>query len=216
MERSNRATTLAPLTGALFVVLTVVSMIVAGEPPDADDPVEDIVEFWADNDTAVLIGSMVEALGAVALIFFAASLHRALRSGEGSGLLPLTAFGGGIVTAAGIGVDATLRFAAADMAGDVDPVVIQTLNGYWSNFFIPMLIGLATLILATSLAALSNRIIPMWLAIIGFVVCVVMFTPAGFAAFLVGGLWIIVLSILLWRRESRAATEPVSSPIPLS
>ena len=33
MERSRRTTALAPLTGILFVVLTVVSLFIAGEPP---------------------------------------------------------------------------------------------------------------------------------------------------------------------------------------
>jgi hypothetical protein len=216
MERSSRATALAPLTGALFVVLILVSLAVGGEPPAADDSIEDIIDYWADNDTAVMVASVVEALGAVALVFFAASLRRLLQRDDDSSMLPMVAFGGGIVAAAGVGVDAALRFAAADMVNDVDPVVIQTINGLWSNFFFPMVIGVGSLILATSLAALSSRIIPLWMSIIGFVIFVALFTPAGFIAFLVGGLWVIVLSILLWRRESRAATGPVASPIPLA
>jgi hypothetical protein len=213
MERSRRTTALAPLTGILFVVLTFVSLVIAGEPPDSDASAEEAVEFWVDNDTAVMVGTVVEALGAVALIFFAASLRRSLHRGDAAtGLLSTAAFGGGIVAAAGIGVDATLRFAAADLAGDVDPTVIQTLNGLWGNFFFPMVIGLATLILATSLAALQTHVIPLWLAIVGLVIAVAMFTPAGLVAFLVGGLWVIVLSVMLWRRESTATTPTMVSP----
>jgi hypothetical protein len=214
MERSRRTTALAPLTGILFVVLTVVSLIIAGEPPDGDASAEEAVEFWVDNDTALMFGSVLEALGAVALIFFAASLRRSLHRGDAStGLLSTAAFGGGIVAAAGIGVDATLRFAAADLAGDVEPIVIQTLNGLWANFFFPMVIGLATLILATSLAALQSHVIPLWMAIVGFVVSVALFTPAGFVAFVVGGLWVIVLSVLLWRREATAVEGPITPPL---
>jgi hypothetical protein len=61
------------------------------------------------------------------------------------------------------------------------------------------------LVLATSLAALRTRIIPVWLAWIGFVIFVVFFTPAGFIAFLVSALWIIVVSVLLWRQEPAPA-----------
>ena len=212
MERSRRTTALAPLTGVLFVVLFIAGMAFGGEPPDSDAPVDEVVDYWIDHDTATMVGAVVESLAAVALIFFAASLRRSLHRGDAStGLLSTAAFGGGIVAAAGLGVDAALRFAAADLAGDVDPVVIQALNGLWGNFFFPMVIGLATLILATSLAALQSHVVPTWFAIIGFVVCIALFTPAGFVAFLIGGLWVIVLSVMLWRREA-TATTPMATP----
>ena len=213
-ERSRRGGGLAPLTGVLFVVLTVVSFVVGGEPPDADDPVREVVAYWVDNDSEAMIGAVVEALAAVALIFFAASLYRAIRRGEGSGsLLAVAAFGGGVVAAAGIGVDAAIRFAAADLADDVAPGVIQTLNAMWSDFFFPMVIGIATLVLATSLSAFRTRVVPIWLAWIGLLICIALFTPAGFVAFLVGGLWIIVVSVLLWRHETATTTTPISAPV---
>jgi hypothetical protein len=84
----------------------------------------------------------------------------------------------------------------------IDPGTIQTLNAMWSDFFFPMVIGMATLILATGLSALRTRVIPVWLAWIGFLLVVVLFTPAGSIAFLASSLWILIVSILLWRRET--------------
>ena len=202
-DHLTRRGALVPLTGVVFVVLTVVSFVMAGEPPDADAPAAEVVDFWADKDAVSMVGALIEALAAVALIFFAATVSRAIRRpNNDAGVLSLAALAGGTVCAAGIGVDASLRFAAADLAEDVDPIVIQTLNAMWSDFFFPMVIGLATLILATSLAIImGRRVAPVWMAIAGFVLAVVFFTPAGFVAFLVSGLWVIVLSVLLWRRE---------------
>jgi hypothetical protein len=200
---------LVPLTGVLFVVLTVASFAVAGDTPDADDPIGEVVEFWIDHEGQALFGAILGALAAVALLFFAASLRSALRRGEdGAGVLSVAAMGGGIVAAAGIGTDSAFRFALGDLADDVDPVVTQTLNALWADFFFPMVVGLATLILATSLAALRTRVIPVWLAWIGILICVAFFTPAGFIAFLVSGLWIAIVSVLLWRQETagRAST----------
>ena len=193
----------APLTGVLFVVLTVVAFVLGGETPDFDDPPEEVVEYFVDNDTVNIVGSLVEGLGAVVLLFFAAYLARTV----GAGILAWVVLGGGIVAAAGIGVDAGIRFALTEAAGEVgpeeiSPLAVQTLNALWSNFFFPMVVGLGTLVLATSLAALRTRVIPVWLAWIGIVIFVVFFTPAGFIAFLVAGLWIIVISIILWRRET--------------
>jgi hypothetical protein len=201
-DRTTRSA-LVPLTGVLFVVLTVASFVVAGDTPDADDPLGEVVEFWIDHEGQAFLGAILAALAAVALIFFAASLRRALRRGEdGAGVLSVAAMGGGIVAAAGIGTDAAFRFALGDLADDVDPVVTQTLNALWADFFFPMVVGLATLILATSLAALRTRVIPVWLAWIGILICVVFFTPAGFISFLVSGLWIVIVSALLWRQET--------------
>jgi hypothetical protein len=193
----------APLTGVLFVVLTVVAFVLGGETPDFDDPPEEVVEYFVDNDTVNIVGSLVEGLGAVVLLFFAAYLARTV----GAGILAWVVLGGGIVAAAGIGVDAGFRFALTEAAGEVgpeeiSPVAVQTLNALWSNFFFPMVVGIGTLVLATSLAALRTRVIPVWLAWIGIVIFVVFFTPAGFVAFLVAALWIIVISIILWRRET--------------
>jgi hypothetical protein len=201
-DRTTRSA-LVPLIGVLFVVLTVASFAVAGDTPDADDPISEVVEFWIDHEGQALFGAILAALAAVALIFFAASLRRALRRGEdGAGVLSVAAMGGGIVAAAGLGTDSAFRFALGDLADDVDPVVTQTLNALWADFFFPMVVGLATLILATSLAAFRTRVIPVWLAWIGILICVVFFTPAGFIAFLVSGLWIAIVSVLLWRQET--------------
>ncbi len=205
-DRPTRDAALAPLAGVLFVVLTAASFLVSGEPPDADAPAAKVVEYWNDKDTTVMFACVLEVLAAVALVFFVCSVSRYLRRREdGRGVLSLAAFGGGVIAAAGIGVDASLRFAAADLANDVDPVVIQTLNALWSDFFFPMVVGMATLILATSLAALQHRHLPMWLAIFGFVLVIAFFTPAGFIAFLVSGIWVITVGILVWRRDGTGA-----------
>jgi hypothetical protein len=208
--RTTRGSALLPLTGVLFVVLTVVSFLVGGETPDPDASAREVVDYWTDNDDANMVGSVIETLAAVSLLFFAATLRRATGRWTDGSILPSVAFAGGIVAAAGIAVDASIRFAAADVAGDVDPAVLQTFSAMWANFFFPMVVGIATLILATSIAGWRSQVLPKWFAAIGVVIFVVFFTPLGFAAFLVGGAWIIVLSVLLWRCESRAGGDSPS------
>jgi hypothetical protein len=213
-ERRTRGGGFAPLTGVLFVVLIVVALLLGGEAPDADDPIREVVDYWVDNEGAATAGSVLEVLAAVALIFFAASVRGALRRREdASAILSTAAMGGGVVAAAGIGVDAAIRFAAADLAGDVDPRVIQTLNAMWADFFFPMVIGLGTLILATSLGALRTRLVPVWFAWIGIVICIVFATPIGFIGFLAGGLWLLILSVLLWRQEADAGSVQATTAV---
>jgi hypothetical protein len=211
--RKSDATTLALLAGVVFVVLTVVGFTIAGEPPASDASADEVVEYFTDNDTRVMIGCLLEALAGLAVLVFASSVSRVMRRSDG-GMLPTLVMAGATVLAAGIGADAALRFAAADVADDLEPSSIQTMNAIWSNFFFPMVIGMSALILGIALSAFRTRIVPVWMAWIGLLLCVVFYTPVSFAAFLIGGLWIVVASILIWRRESSRAIMPTASTTP--
>jgi hypothetical protein len=132
----------------------------------------------------------------------------------GRGILPTVALGAGIVAAAGFLTAATLHFALADYAGDIDASAAQALNAIDSDFFLPFVMGLSTLILATSLWLVRNKsLLPTWLGWVGIIIFVVSFTPAGFIAFGLAGIWIIVVSILLYLRDE-TATVGSPSPVP--
>ena len=205
---------LASLTGALFVVLTLIAFFaLGGSTPEGDDSAQKVVSFYSDHETKEIIAAVVLSLGAVALIFFAATLKRRLEvAGPDRGILPTVALGAGIIAAGGFLTAATLHFALADYAGDIDPSAAQALNAIDSDFFLPFAMGLATLILATSLWLLRNRsLLPTWLGWLGIIIFVISFTPAGFIGFGLAGIWIIVVSILLYLRDETAA---VGSPAP--
>jgi hypothetical protein len=205
---------LAPLTGALFVVLTVIAFFpLAGNTPEGSDSAQKVVTFYSDHEAKEIIAAVVLALGAVALIFFAASLKQRLEVARpDSGILPTVALGAGIVASGGFLAAATLHFALADYAADIDASAAQALNAIDSDFFLPFAGGLVTLILATSLWLVRNRsLLPTWLGWVGIIIFVVTFTPAGFIGFGLAGIWIIVVSILLYLRDE---TATVGSPAP--
>jgi len=113
----------APLTGVAFVVLVIVSFIVAGEPPDANSPPQEIIDHYVDNKDAVMIGSLLSVIAAALLVFFGAVLRSALRAAEGpGGVLSAVAFAGTIIMATGAALDATISFALADRAVTQDVV----------------------------------------------------------------------------------------------
>jgi hypothetical protein len=206
-DRKSNRTALALLAGVVFVVLTVLGFVIAGEPPAANDSGEEVVEYFTDKDDLVLIGCVLEGLAGLAVLVFGSSVSRVMRRDD-DGILPTLIVAASAVLAAGVGVDAALRIALVDVADDLEPSSIQTMNAIWSNFFFPMVIGMSGLILAIALSAMRTRIVPVWMAWIGVALCVVFYTPAGFVAFLVGGLWIAIASVLIWRRESARTTSP--------
>jgi hypothetical protein len=82
------------------------------------------------------------------------------------------------------------------------------LNVLDGNDFLPAVAGLGVLVLAGGLAAVRHGGLPNWLGWVGIVIGVVMFTPAGFIAFLASGVWVAIASILLTLGRQRAQPTP--------
>ena len=207
-KRDSRA-----LTGALFVVLVLVAFIgLGGDTPEGDAPAREVISFYTDNDTQQILAAVVLGASAVALLFFSATLRdRFTAALPRPSTLPGVAFGAGVVAAGGFLAAAGIHFALADYAGDVQPAAAQALNALDSDFFLPFAVGIATLVLAASLLAIRTKLLPPWLGWVGVVLFVVSFTPVGFLAFGLSGIWIIVASVLLYLRGETAAAAPAAT-----
>ncbi|HEY1357106.1 MAG TPA: hypothetical protein VGF21_02265 [Thermoleophilaceae bacterium] len=183
-------------------------VVLGGETPDPDASARNVVSFYTDNGTIQIIAAAVIALSTVPLLLFAATLRERARAAlPDRSLLPTFAFAAGVVTAGGFLVAAATHFAVADLADEIQPAAAQALNALDSAMFIPFSLGVATLVLATSLTALRSALLPRWMGWVGVVLFVVAWTPVGFLAFALSGIWIIVASIVLYRRGNPARSE---------
>jgi hypothetical protein len=209
MEKRDRRA----LTGALFVVLVLVAFFgLGGNTPEGDDSARKVVSYYADHETKEIIAALVLALSAVALLFFSATLRDRFRAVlPGRSVLPDFAFGAGVVAAGGFLAAAALHFALADYATDVQPAAAQAMNAIDSDFFLPFTTGLAALVLASSLTAIRTKVLSPWLGWVGIVLFIVFFTPVGFVAFGLSGIWIIVASVLLYLRGEAAVAAPAAT-----
>jgi hypothetical protein len=202
------------LTGVAFIALTIVVVIVAGEPPSSDDPVQDIVNHYVDHKDAVQISAALGSVGGVVLIFFANYLRNVCERVRPTPTSLTIVVGAGIV-ATGIAIDSTIAFAMADKAKDVDPVAVQSLQMLWDNDFLPLALGTLVFLISAGIAVLQTGVLPRWLAWVAFVLVVIGVTPIGFVAFLGAGVWILVASIMLSLR-ARAGATPASPPPPVA
>jgi hypothetical protein len=199
----------APLCGVAAAILLVVTFILTGFGEDpSSKSAQEIVQHWKDNDTQNIVGVILMAISAVLLLFYAGWLRGFLRSPERpDDDLPNVAFAALTVLSAGLAVAATLHLALVDTVGDVDPVVTNTLNAIDYDFFIPFVVGMAGLLIATGVSTLRGAALPRWLGWVTIVLAVVMFTPAGPIAFVAGLVLIATLGIIGAGR-SRASTAP--------
>jgi hypothetical protein len=200
---------LAPLTGIAFILVVVASIIVAGEPPSADDDVQEIVDHYTDNKDSIFIGAFLSAFAGTLLVFFFGHVRKILRAAEGEGgTLSLVAFAGAVIIAIAAAIDATISVAIADRVDDIEPESVQTLQALWDGDFVPFALGAQVLWLATGLSIVRHGALPKWLGWVAIVFGVASLTPAGFFAFLAGLIWILIVSVMLTQRARSGPAAP--------
>lgn len=199
---------IAPLTGVGFVILLVISFVIGGEPPSADEDVQEIIDHYTDNKDSIQIGAALTIPAATLLIFFAAHLRRVFSAAEraGSLLAPVPLIGAAII-AAGAGIDGTISFALAERVDDIEPDAVQALQALWDNDWLPIALGLSVFLWGVGLATVRHGGLPTWLGWAAIVLAVIAFTPIGFVSFLGAALWILIASIILTLR-ARSAPPP--------
>ncbi len=203
---------IAPLTGVVFVVLIVLAVVIGGETPDTNDSQQAIVDFWKENDTGQIWSSIIGVWATIFFVWFAASVRSALRRAErGPARLSTLSFGGAVIAAVGLLSSLSLTFAIADSVDEAPASVTQTLTILSNGFFFPISAGYAIFFLAVGVLALRTGVLPRWLGWVTILLGIVCVTPVGFFALLVGLIWIVGVSVMLYRRQ-KGPEEP-STPV---
>jgi hypothetical protein len=205
----------APLSGLVFAVLLVASIIVGGfDSVDSNDSVGKVVAYWAKNDSEQMASAIISAIAMVPFLWFLGVLRSRFQEAEGgSHRLASTAFAGGIALAAFALVDSSMQFATAESVGDIPPVATQTLNALYNNFFFGFPVGVGVFQLASGLVILRTGLLPSWLGWVAVVLGIVSFLgPIGFIASFVLFIWVAIVSVMLYRNQGPAAPPQTATP----
>ncbi len=205
---SQRRRSLAPLTGAAFVVLSVVSFTIAGDVPADDAPGNEVISFYADNESSQMISTLLGVLATLFFLFFVGRLRSALREREvgTTGELSAVAFAGGVVAAVGMLIFAGITFTLVEVGKDLEPAAAQALHALYVNLFFPVAGGMVTLLFAAGLVVMRTGALPRWLGWFAILIAILGITPLGFFAFLGSMLWILIVSIVLFLGKGVAQT----------
>ena len=209
MQQQSTWERLAPLTGLVFVAIVVAVFATGGSTPGDHDTAREVQDFYGQHHDKHMALAFIMAISIPFLLFFVSILRYELRRAGGTGQLANAAFAGGVLAAAGFGILAFVHLALADAGDSVKTIgTTQALNVLDNNDFLPMAAGMGVLVLAAGLSTVRHGGLPKWLGWVGVVIGVAAFTPAGFFAFLLSGIWVVIVSILLTLGRQSTAPAP--------
>ncbi|MBV9801755.1 MAG: hypothetical protein JO130_01130 [Solirubrobacterales bacterium] len=195
---------LAPLLGVGFLVLLVISFAIGGNEPQGGASAAKVLSWYGSHRSRVQAAAYL-LVATVAVAFFFYGYLRDRLAGGSPGLAA-TAFGGVILFAVGGTIGAGMQLALAEHSSKLGSGAALALSelflyGNW----IALNAGTAVLLLAFGIAILRAGRLPAWTGwlAVGFgllsVVPVYGIDPIPVAV------WTLVISVVLFRRESRAA-----------
>ena len=214
---TDRWSRLAPLTGIVFAVLTVVSVVTGGETPDADARPAKVIAYYTTHASEIETSSILIALAFLALVLFGGALRSYLRRTPGAEGLSALVLAGTVLMAVGVFSTASLEYSLAHELRHFGPQVAQTLNVLSNELFLPILAGAFVFGVCAGIAILRGAALPKWLGWVIVVLGIVtLFPPVGFFALFGFVIWVVIVSVLMYMRLGASADAPatVSQPAP--
>ena len=201
------------LCGVVSALLVFVGLLVLGaNAPNADARAATVVSFYKAHDARNKAAAIAVIVAAALLVLFAAQLRQVLERNEsGVAVLPLAAFGGALLISAGLLFAATAHLALVDAASHGLPKSAQALNALKLQPLCNVR-RIRGLLFAAGVTTVRRPALPRWLgwaAIVSGVLAQAV--GIGFIGSALGLVWILVVGILMLRKDPIAdatATPP--------
>jgi len=195
---------LLPLSGAAFVIVAVVAIVaIGGDTPDGEASAAKVSSFYQAHQNRQNFGAFVLAAAAPLLVFFGIALASAVWPAQGvrRPIWPAVLAAGSVLAAGAFILAAFVHFALADSADTVAASAAQALNVLDADIWIAFntCLGVMMLGAAGSLIPATDRYRLLgWIALPVGVALLIPF--ADFFGLLLTAIWIIVTSVMLFRR----------------
>ena len=203
---SDRFERFLPLAGVLAGLLFFVGLVLNRSDPSSDTGPAKTFSYWHENrGQHQIVGLLVAPLIAFLLIFFGTAIRRRLERGSGDSGHGSVAFGGALLAAAAFALVGMLEGAMTNAAHKGDQQAVYTLNQLHSYDWLAWNAAFAALLLAAGLGARRTGMLPAPLAWATIVIGASLLTPLGFFGFILVPVWLIVVGLMLARREQPAS-----------
>jgi hypothetical protein len=205
VERAGHASRwdrLAPLSGAAFFVLLLVSSISGGKTPSDYASGSTVISDFTAHASAQKLSNLLAALAVVFLVLFAGRLRAWLRVGAADALASAV-FGGAVVVAVGGAARAGIGWALASGHDSLQPGTAQALNVLFASHY-PAIVGIAVFMFAAWASILRTGALPLWLGWAALPIAFAAVAPPSLFPLIATGLWMAAASVVMYRREGQA------------
>jgi hypothetical protein len=199
------ASRLLPLGGVIFVVLAVLALLgLSGDTPGVAGSAASISAYYHSHHGKELAAALLVAAAAPFLVLFGMSLASALWPTDG-GRRPfwqMVLAGGSAIAGVSWIVAAFIHLALTDAADQRGMAggALQALNALDADSWVVFNGGMGVLLLGAGGALLARKVQPIF-GWTGLAIGILLFIPyADFFGLLLSGLWVIAMSIVLYRR----------------
>ena len=199
-----------PLSGLLFVVLVLVAVVgLAGDTPGSDATAAELASFYDEEEVRQAIGAFVWAASIPFLVFFAVCVAR--RFPDVQQVWQQVLVGGSVLTGAIVAILSAAHFAMVDGANNDVSAGLQALSLIGANGWVAFNAGFGVMMLGAAGCLIPRLRSYRWLGWIALVLGIALFIPfADFIALILTLVWIIVVSVMLFRDTDAATGSPIS------
>jgi hypothetical protein len=195
------------LFGAVAIIGVFVTISIDGDPPDVSEKTaEQIVAHWVDLGGGAWFSMWLGIPIGILMLLWGLWTSNALRERGVTILTPAVAVGT-VFIAVGIAVDSASRVALLDAAEHMPTAAVVAVSAMLQYLWLPFLLGMFLIMVGVSASAKQTDLIPSWLAWIGYAAALILVIPhpISFVGFLVFGVWLLLSSIIMFRRTGATA-----------
>lgn len=199
---------LVPLLGVIFVALLAVGFALGSSSPNSDASGLSVISYFSAHTGQIRASGLLSALAVPAGVFFFYSLRERACQSRAARPFGNVALLGMVLFAATGCLSAGLSFALSDVPRSLTPGAAQALNILTADATTGFLIGgLSTMMLAFGMAFLVGKAFPVWLGWLSIVIGIVSLAgPLAFFGLLATGVWVLIVSAMLYMRRDSALT----------
>jgi len=210
--QTDRIHRLLPLTGVIFAAVMLAALYLTRGEADAGDSPRVIFDYWHDHRGVQLVAGLVLApYGAALVLLFAAALRNTIRAHETEeALYSAVVLAGGVIAAVGLILTGVLDAAVAASADRGARDTVYTLAQLQSYDWVPWVVGFGVMLLAAGIGGVRAIALPRLLSWSAIVLGVLFLSPAGFFAAFALPFWTTTTGIVLYRRNSGAASASMA------
>jgi hypothetical protein len=209
---------LIPLLGVAFVALLAVSIGLTWSMPDNNASDASIINYYSAHGGKVKTAAIIGAVAVPVGLFFFGLLREHLSTSRAARPYAVIALAGAVVFAVGGCMSTGLLITLSDVPTKLSGGAAQALNVLNSDLATGLFIGgLATMQLAFGVAFLVSKAFPTWLGWLTVLIGVVsLLGPLAFIGLIATGVWMLIVSAMIYPRLRDRGKTPAAEAMPMA